>query len=352
MKERIFVIGASLSGINALSRLVGLLPANFPSPVFITQHVGAHSPGLLPQILSNAGRLTALHPKDTEGIEPGRIYVAPPDRHMLVQRGRIRLSHGPHENHTRPAIDPLFRSAAIAYGPAVVGVVLTGQLDDGTAGLLAVKDRGGTTVVQEPSEATAASMPRSALAHVQVDHCCKLAEMAELFIRLANDDPQPPEQANLDELIEIENRIAEGIFDLQDWWKLEGMSVPCGLNCPVCKSALYELHDKRMMRFRCRAGHAFSAESLLAEQADSRETQLSALFGSLTEEATLAKRLRDAPVYKERVDLTRSLSGKIQGIERESAQVCEWLRALTDLVEPDPDGGLYTSESGFRAGQL
>ncbi|MFX1673642.1 chemotaxis protein CheB [Paraburkholderia sp. A2WS-5] len=339
MKGRIFVIGASLSGINALSRLIALLPENFPSSVFITQHVGAHSPGMLPQILSNAGRLKAIHPKNTELIEPGRIYVAPPDRHMLVQRGYIRLSHGPQENHTRPAIDPLFRSAAISYGPAVVGVVLTGQLDDGTAGLLAVKDRGGTAIVQEPSEATAASMPKSALAHVKVDYCCKLAEMAALFVRLANDDPEPNEDRNLDELIDIENRIAEGIFDLQDWWKLEGMSSPCGLNCPICRSALYELRDKRMMRFRCRAGHAFSAESLLAEQADSRETQLSALFGSLTEEATLAKRLRDAPVYKERIDLTASLNSKIQGIEVESTQVCEWLRALTNLVEPDPDGG-------------
>jgi len=287
--------------------------------VFITQHVGAHSPGMLPQILSNAGRLKAIHPKNAERIEPGRIYVAPPDRHMLVQHGYIRLSHGPHENHTRPAIDPLFRSAAISYGPAVVGVVLTGQLDDGTAGLLAVQDRGGTTIVQDPAEATAASMPKSALAHVKVDHCCKLAEMAELFVRLANDDPEPSEDSHFDDLIEIENRIAEGTFDLRDWWRLEEMSIPCGLNCPLCRSALYELRDNRMMRFRCRAGHAFSAESLLAEQAASRETQLSALFGSLTEEASLAKRLRDAPVYEDRAELTTSLNSKVQGIEVESA---------------------------------
>lgn len=191
--------------------------------------------------------------------------------------------------------------------------------------------------MQEPSEATAASMPRSALAHVNVDYCCLLAEMAEIFVRLANDDPATPEQGNRDELMEIENRIAEGIFDVHDWWRLERMSSPCGLNCPVCKSALYELRDKCMMRFRCRAGHAFSAESLLAEQADARELQLSALFGALTEEATLARRVRDAPPYKERADLTTSLNSKINGIELEATQVCEWLRALTGLVEPDPD---------------
>lgn len=189
MKGRIFVIGASLSGIDTLRQLVEKLPANFPAPIFITQHVASHSPGMVPSILSGAGKLPAIHPKNTERIQSGRIYVAPPDRHMLIQKGYIRLSHGPHENLARPAIDPLFRSAAVAYGPAVVGVVLTGQLDDGTAGLLAIKDQGGTTVVQEPSEATAASMPLSAIRHVPIDHRCKVGAMAALFVELAYDDP-------------------------------------------------------------------------------------------------------------------------------------------------------------------
>ncbi|CAB3638472.1 Protein-glutamate methylesterase/protein-glutamine glutaminase [Paraburkholderia phenoliruptrix] len=256
---------------------------------------------------------------------------------MLLDRGFIRLSHGPRENHTRPAIDPLFRSAAIAYGPAVVGVILTGQLDDGTAGLLAVKDRGGTAIVQEPSEATAPSMPESALAHVKVDYRCTLEEMASIFVDLANDDPVPTGEVQLDELIEVENRIAEGIFTVEDWWKIEKLSIPCGLNCPVCRSALYEIRDSRMLRFRCRAGHAYSVESLMAEQADCRETQLSGLFGALTEEATLARRVRDGPTYRERDKLREGLNAKIARIELESDQVCGWLRALTGLVQPDPD---------------
>ena len=340
MKGRIVVIGASLSGIDALSRLVEHLPANFPAPVLITQHVAAHSPGMLPYILAKAGHLPALHPKSGELIEPGHIYVAPPDRHMLVHPGYIHLSHGPRENHARPAIDPLFRSAAISYGPATIGVVLTGQLDDGTAGLLAIKDRGGMTVVQEPSEATAPSMPRSALAHVSVDHCCTLEEIGRLLVLLANDDPATPEPADLDQLIEIENRIAEGIFQIDDWLKLEQTSEPSGLNCPTCRSALYELSDKRMLRFRCRAGHAFSAESLLSEQAESRETQLSSVFGALTEEMTLGRRLLESVPYKRSADLTAGLNARIEAIEREAEQVCEWQRALTGLVEPEPDAPL------------
>lgn len=336
MSGRIFVVGASLSGIDALRQLVAKLPSNFPAPIFITQHVASHSPGMVPSILTGAGQLPAAHPKNTELIEPGRIYVAPPDRHMLVQRGYIRLSHGPHENLSRPAIDPLFRSAAVAYGPAVVGVVLTGQLDDGTAGLLAIKDRGGITIVQEPSEATAASMPVSALRHVPVDHCCKLAEMATLFVKLAEDDP-PPDERDIEKLMEIENRIAEGIFSVDDWWGLEQMSEPSGLNCPNCRSALYELTDKRVLRYRCRSGHAFSAQSLLSGQADARETLASCMFGTLIEEVTLAKRMLKTPAYGNDSTFVNGLNGRVGVLEREAAQVCDWLHAMTGLVRPEPE---------------
>jgi two-component system chemotaxis response regulator CheB len=329
------VIGASLSGIDALCRLVAELPAGFPAPIFIAQHVASHSPGLLPHILTDAGRLLAVHPKSGELIEAGRIYVAPPDRHMLVRKGYVRLSHGPHENLARPAIDPLFRSAAVAYGPAVVGVVLTGQLDDGTAGLLAIKDRGGIAIVQDPSEATAQSMPRSAIQHVAIDHRCKLSEIASLLVTFANDAP-PQEREDIAKLMDIENRIAEGIFNVDDWWGLEQMSTPSGLNCPNCHSALYELNDKRVLRFRCRSGHAFSAQSLLSGQANARETGLSSIFGALIEEATLAKRMLKDRKYREDSNLADGLGSRIEILEREAGQVCEWLHAMTGLVEPEP----------------
>lgn len=335
MKDRIFVIGASLSGIDALCELVSRLPKGFPAPILITQHVASHSPGMLPYLLAKAGPLPAIHPKSASLIEPGTIYVAPPDRHMLLQKGCIRLSHGPHENLARPAIDPLFRSAAVNYGPAVVGVVLTGQLNDGTSGLLAIKDRGGFTIVQEPGEATARSMPLSAIQHMKVDRICTLEEMARLFVVLANDAP-PPEHGALDKLMEIENRIAEGIFNVEDWWALEQMSLPSGLNCPNCRSALFELKDRRVLRYRCRSGHAFSAESLLSGQADAREALLSSLFGAFIEEATVAKRLEDQPLFSENLYAAESLRSRADALDRQANQISEWLHAMSGLVEPEP----------------
>ena len=335
MTDRIVVIGASLSGIDALCELISKLPKDFPAPVFITQHVASHSPGMLPYLLSKAGPLRAVHPKSGTIFEPGTVYVAPPDRHMLLEKGHIRLSHGPHENLARPAIDPLFRSAAANYGPAVVGVVLTGQLNDGTSGLLAIKDRGGFTIVQEPSEATARSMPLSAIRHMKVDRVCTLEQMSHLLVELANDAPPETEPA-LEKLMEIENRIAEGVFNVEDWWSLEQMSFPAGLNCPTCRSALYELKDQRVLRYRCRSGHAFSAQSLLSGQADAREAYLSSLFGALIEEATLAKRLRSEPLFAEDSQTAESLSNRVDELDAEANQVSRWLHAMSGLVEPEP----------------
>jgi two-component system chemotaxis response regulator CheB len=139
MSTRIFVIGASHSGLQALCGLVARLPANFPAPVFIVQHTAREGRSRLPELLSKAGPLPASHPRAGESIRPGHIYVAPPDHHMLVRPKYVWLSRGPRENQIRPAVDPLFRSAALAYGAAVVGVVLTGYLDDGTAGAVSVK---------------------------------------------------------------------------------------------------------------------------------------------------------------------------------------------------------------------
>lgn len=320
MKDRIVVIGASLNGIDALRRLAAALPGDFPAPVLVTQHVGSHGPGFLPEILSAAGPLPAVHPHTTDALVPGRIDVAPPDRHLLVQRGRVVLSHGPHENFTRPAVDPLFRSAALAYGAAVIGVVLTGQLDDGTAGLLAIKDRHGTTIVQDPEEATAPSMPRSALRHVQVDHRLRIADIARLLVELARDDPSDPPPEGDDGLLAIENRIASGIFNVEDWWGLEQRSVVSGLNCPHCRSALYEIRDSRVLRFRCRSGHAYSAHSLLSAQADGHELQLSTLFGLAIEEATLA----------------RPMSGLSESLE--DATIGAHLRSRIEMLRCEPPG--------------
>ena len=180
----IVTIGASSGGVEALSALVGGLPADLPAALLVVLHSPEGMPSSLPRILSRSGPLEAAHPEDGDGIENGRIYVAPPGFHMLVEDGVVRLVRGPRENYHRPAADPLFRSAAVARGPGVVGVVLTGARDDGTAGLVAIKRRGGVTVVQDPDDALFRWMPESALRYAEVDHSVPLVKMAPLLARL------------------------------------------------------------------------------------------------------------------------------------------------------------------------
>ena len=185
--HNIVVIGTSSGGVETLSQLVGGLPPNFPGAVFIVLHVPAQNPSSLPAILSRAGPLPATHVKDQETIQLGRIYVAPPDFHMLVDTGLVCIRKGPAEHYSRPAIDPLFRSAAQSYGSRVVGVILSGALRDGSAGLCAIKAWGGTSVVQDPQDALFAPMPRHALNAAPVDYCLPLPAIAPLLVRLVGE---------------------------------------------------------------------------------------------------------------------------------------------------------------------
>lgn len=189
-RDRI-VIGASAGGVEVLIRLVGSLPADLPAALFVVLHTPANHTSRLPQILARHGKLPAAHARDGEAIAPGRIYVAPPDEHLLAQDGSVRLSHGPRENHTRPAIDVLFRSAANAYGERVVGVVLSGTLWDGTAGLIAIKRQGGVAIVQDPEEAGFAAMPRNAISGDHPDWVLPLADIATTLVRLAREPLAP-----------------------------------------------------------------------------------------------------------------------------------------------------------------
>jgi two-component system, chemotaxis family, protein-glutamate methylesterase/glutaminase len=185
----IVVIGGSAGAVEAMKRICEALPGNLSAAVFVVIHVSPRSRSVLPELLSRAGRLPARHPKDGEAISRGIIYVAPPDYHMLVHPGHVILRRGPHENRTRPAIDPLFRSAAVAYRSRVIGVVLSGLLDDGSAGLIAIKSCGGICVVQQPDDAMWPEMPRNALAHDHVDHCAPVDELPSLLRRLTGEPP-------------------------------------------------------------------------------------------------------------------------------------------------------------------
>jgi two-component system chemotaxis response regulator CheB len=285
----IIVVGASAGGVEALQVLMRGLPADLPAAVFVVLHMSADAPSLLPQILNRAGPLPVAAAVDNERIVPGRVYVAVPDRHLLIERGRVCLVRGPKENRARPSVDPLFRSAARDYGSRVIGVVLTGALDDGTSGLQAIKARGGLTVVQDPAEALYAGMPGSAAEHVAVDYCMPLTEIPALLARLAvepaPDDAAYPVAPNLD----LEVRIAESDMEALDNGEVPG--TPSVFACPECHGTLWEIQDGNLLRFRCRVGHAYSAESMLAEHDDALEAALWSALRALEESVALAKRM-------------------------------------------------------------
>jgi two-component system, chemotaxis family, protein-glutamate methylesterase/glutaminase len=264
----IVVVGASAGGVEALVELARSLPPDLPAAVFVVLHVPSTGTSALPDILGRHGRLPAAHAKDGEPIEPGRIYVAPPDHHLLLRTGHVHLARGPRENGHRPAVDSLFRSAAREYAARVIGVVLSGALDDGTAGLAAVRARGGPTVVQEPADALFAGMPGSAIEQVGVDHVLPAAAMGPLLARLTLEPaaaaaPQPAPDG-------MKVEVAVEGFSLE---AMEGghPGTPSGFSCPDCNGVLWEIQDGQLQRFRCRVGHAWSPESLLTQQSEAQQ---------------------------------------------------------------------------------
>jgi two-component system chemotaxis response regulator CheB len=288
----VVVIGASAGGIEALQKLCSCLPAGLKAAVMVVMHTNPHSDGLLPRVLSRAGPLTASHPRDGEAIRKGSIYVAPPDYHLIVERGRFRVIQGPRENHNRPAIDPTFRSAAVAYGPRVNGVVLTGLLDDGTSGLMVVRSRGGNAVVQDPSTALFPAMPTNALERVPDAYVRRLEEIPGLLLSLIDEEVEeldaPPEQ---DALAETETKIAE--LDMSEIEKEIHVGEPSVFGCPECGGVLWEIDQEGLLRFRCRVGHAFTARHLDTEQRHAIEASLWAGLRALEESASLYRRMAE-----------------------------------------------------------
>ncbi len=279
---RIIVVGASEGGVRALQALVGALPVDLPAAVLVVLHVGAHTSELA-AILNRTGPLPATAPMDGEAIRVSRVYVAPPDHHMIVAAGAIRLTKGPRENFSRPSIDPLFRSAAEAYGASAIGVILTGGLNDGTAGLYEIKRRGGVTVVQDPDDATNPGMPRSALHHVAVDHCAPLAMLPRLIERAVadlgrpvNPSPQIPSEGLESEM------TAEFTHDR-----------PVAITCPDCGGGLRQSQLGTLKQFRCHIGHVYTAEVMLHGQFTAMEQTLEAALRSLNERAELCRQMAE-----------------------------------------------------------
>jgi two-component system chemotaxis response regulator CheB len=285
----VIVVGTSSGGVEALRTLVGGLPRDLPASHFVVMHTAADSPSVLADILNRAGPLPAANARNGERIRPGRVYVAPPDHHLIVEPGVVRVTHGPKENRFRPAVDPLFRSAAQTYGPRVVGVVLTGGLDDGTSGLWAIKRLGGTAVVQDPREAFMPSMPQSAMDQVNVDHCLPVAEIAPLLARLAGAPAAEGGAYEVPEELNIEVGIAKEEKGLDNG--VRKLGEPSVFTCPDCHGTLLQLKEGGRSRFRCHTGHAFSADSLLAELTESVENSLWTTIRSIDESVMLMRHI-------------------------------------------------------------
>ncbi len=269
----IIVIGASSGGFTALRELVGGLPEDLAASIFIVWHMPPDVRGLLPQVLERDGKLPAANAVDGEEIKPGRIYVAQPDHHLLLEKGRVRVTRGPKENRFRPAVDPLFRSAAHSYGSRVIGVILSGALDDGTSGLWTVKYLGGVAVAQDPDDAEMPSMPENAIRDVEVDHVVAVREMADLLVRLTSEQVETSEVVMEDEdQLSAEIKIAGEDNAFKSKIMEIGKLTPYA--CPDCHGVLFELKDGERPRYRCHTGHAFSSDSLLATVTENIEQGL------------------------------------------------------------------------------
>jgi two-component system, chemotaxis family, protein-glutamate methylesterase/glutaminase len=285
----LIVVGASAGGVEALRRLVASLPETLPAAMLVVLHVPSNAHSVLPSILGRAGRLPVRHASSGEPIEPGVVYVAPPDFHLLVEDSKIDLIRGPSENGHRPAIDPLFRSAAASYGSRVIGVVLSGVLDDGTAGLLAITQAGGLTVVQDPSDALYSAMPRSAIENVPVDVVAPVDEIGDVLLRLVGHPRPAREEApgpNGAPGPDVTKRALRG----DGAYEVPGR--PSRFTCPDCGGSLWETVEGEA-KFRCRVGHSWTSLGLLERQSGTLEQALWTALRALAERADLARRLRD-----------------------------------------------------------
>lgn len=320
----VVVIGASQGGVHALRSLIGGLQADFALPIVVVLHIGA-SESILPSILANIGTLPSSHARSGDKLKPGHVHVAPPDHHLLVMDGELELTRGPRENWARPAIDPLFRSAAEAYGPAAIGVVLTGGLNDGTAGLYEIKRRGGIAIVQDPREAEVPSMPQSALQNVKVDFVLPVREIPKILIQIA---------ANIGH--EAAPSLSGTAVMTQNHTSLQ----PIAQTCPECGGAMREEKLGSLTRFRCHIGHVMTGEVLASSQLVTLQNELESVLRSLNERAHLCRDMARAHEAASRPALTEiwRLAAE-EAEEREKAirifAESKWIHPEENLTERD-----------------
>jgi two-component system chemotaxis response regulator CheB len=330
----ILVVGASAGGVEALQALVAGLPADLPAAVFVVLHLSPDSISVLSRILDRAGPLRAVTAEDGAVIRHGRIYVAPPDRHIMLTEGRVRVVAGPKENRHRPSLDPLFRTAARVYGARVIGVILTGSGDDGTAGLREIKARGGIAVVQHPKDALSPEMPLSALEFAQVDHCVPLQEIPKLLARLVGEAPPAgAEEEGTAAMAASHRRPYPSPGPPADAEEQPLPGPMDGFTCPHCNGHLWEVEESDgFLRYRCRVGHVLGADSLLAEKDVALESTLWAAVNEFQEGAALSRRMAERAAERGQDLVVRRLVGRAEDSERHASVLLEVLASFATTI--------------------
>lgn len=324
-------IGGSAGGIEALLEVLSRLTPDLPAPVLVVLHVGGSGMSVLPAILDRVGSLHALAPADGEALQNGVVYVAPRDRHMLVEDGHVLLSEGPTEHGLRPAIDPLFRSAARTYAARAIGVVVSGMLDDGSAGLGEIRARGGWAVVQQPSDAAFPSMPESAIASVDVDFVLPAEELAGRIEELAGSP--------------ITRRADAGGASLDSYATDGEEPTPPGMRtditCPVCGGVLWEELERRLTMYRCSSGHAYSAESLLAAQGEGLDNAVWRPIRILSERGALLRRLAARASQQGRTRSARLFDHQAEEALQRAAQMRRAAESDGGTPSEQPEGATH-----------
>ena len=331
-RPTVIAIGASAGGVTALRFLAAALPRTFSASVLVVLHIGANR-SELPALLNTAGPLHATHAEDGETILPGHIYVAPPDRHMIVEAGKVQLLRGPKENCARPAIDPLFRSVAENYGVDAVGVILTGNLNDGALGLFEIKQCGGVAIGQDPDDAAHPEMPRGAAAHVKLDYCVPLADIPGLLVELT--------------LREDAEDIAMPTMpsDPHDDIKRQIFERPLTITCPDCGGALKKFAIGSIVKFGCHIGHTYTAEVLAAAQFEEMEKIMRAAVRFLNERAEFCLQMA------EHCGVADVASDEWHAASRQALDRAYKLRDLVeqDWITPETSGQLAQADESASA---
>jgi two-component system chemotaxis response regulator CheB len=331
----IVAIGASAGGIRVLLQIASALPPDFGAAILVVVHIG-NRPSLLPRLLERAGPLPAAHARDGEPIMPGRIYVAPPDVHMVVEDGHLRLSRGPRENRFRPAIDPMFRSVGVAYGARAIAIVLSGALSDGTVGLATVKAHGGLTVVQDPAEALVSGMPDSAVAAGNIDLVLTSEEMVAMLSALPRHPVSEMESSNNGGSYEKQLRQERIVQDLRDQSNDIQHKGSTLFTCPDCGGTLWQVDEQSVLRFQCHVGHGWSWEALLDQKSEQLESALWATSRLFVERSVLRRQIasridRVAPngVFEQKLALLAEQD------ENRATELQDMLKELTPYFGPE-----------------